>query len=189
MAISETVTRNSKEAARRAAKAQFQSLLSRYLKDKQAAEFLTDMFDSMYDLIEASVKSGGIPKKGDLIKFFGARSAAIVKIATPEQQAACLGAVVDLGTDASKFEEGALGGAVGIAAYSAFVLYDLLQVGGECYLAYQDYASEAKVREFEKRLEAARTKRRLKQSSDSAISIDSALQMTKAHFENQCRMP
>ncbi len=154
---------------------EFKKLLRPYLKDEAAVNFLADILESMYDLIEASIEAGGVPSKLEVMKVMGTRVKAVGSMFGGEQRLACVSSVVDLGLDLKKYHKLGHAGALGVAALAAFMVYDALTVYEECSLAYMDYQMEQRIRAFEAHLEAARRQRhQFKVSSlDEAFRISS----------------
>lgn len=144
------------DAGRRAAKEQFKRYLNRNMSDPRAIIFMLDQFDLAYDLIIASIEKGGMPTKGDVIRYLGGKANSFAGFSN-DNRVACVSSVVSLGLTASSPPAAVVAGPlVAWTWYIGAVLLDMLDVGGNCYLLYLDTEIERKTEEFRKQINARR---------------------------------
>lgn len=163
------------DATRLAAKERLKAYLETHMKDPEGVKFMIEMFDASYDLISDSIEHGGLPEKGDVIRYFVKKSNVGVSTLTTNQMAQCVSTVVSLGVTLSKFPQAAGKGAVGMALFIPFALYDGLTMFEECDLAYLEVKGDAKVRAFKRALEDSR-KQRKTQVAPAPMSLPEAIQ-------------
>jgi len=163
------------DTGKKAAKEHFKRWIEPHVKDPAAVNFMLEQFDAAYDLVLASVENGGVPTKGDVIRYFGGKAVGFASL-SQENRVACVASIVQLGLTASTAPAKGVAGPAGWAWYIGAILLDGLDVGGNCYLAYQDAMLERQLAEFEKQI----TARRMVGHSQAKISIDSGRRLDPA---------
>jgi hypothetical protein len=175
------------DASKKAAKEKFKQYLENRLGEKsKAINFMLEMFDVSIDLIRDSAKKGGIPSKGDIIRYFANKGAAF-GILSGESKVACVSSLIGFSADVSKYEALA-GGAIGVAAYLSFVAYDGLDSFENCDLAYKDYKADEQVKAFERKLRQQRTLKHARAVWEVQNRVPLAPAFAWA-VENQCKSP
>jgi hypothetical protein len=173
------------DASKKAAKERLKQYLEKRLgEDSKAINFMLEMFDISIDLLRDSAKKGGMPSKGDIIRYFANKGAAF-GLLSGENKVACVSSLIGLGTDVSKYEM-LKGGAVGIAGYLAFLTYDGLDSFENCDLAYLDYKAEEQVKAFEEKLR----KQRMTTHARAVWGLQNSVPLAPAFTwaaENQCK--
>jgi hypothetical protein len=153
-----TTTKGRKEleqAARRLAKDKFKIWLERNVSDPKAVAFMLDQFELAYDLIVDSIANGSMPSKGDVIRFLGSKANTFARF-SESSRVECVSSIVSLGLTASAAPAAGAGGPIAWTWYVGAVLLDGLDVGGNCYLAFQDSELDRKTEEFRRQIEARR---------------------------------
>jgi hypothetical protein len=178
---------NIADMGRKAAKEKFKAYLEDKLgEDSKALRFMVEMFDASLSLIIASARNkGGMPGKGEIIKYFADKSLSFGELSSANR-VACVKSAIGFVSDANSYKGAAKG--VGIGAYVAVMIYDGLDTFENCDLAYLDYKGEQQVEELRRRLAADRPRKHAQGVWElkAGKSIDEQM---SAILENQCRMP
>lgn len=135
----------------------------------------------------ASIENGGMPTKGDVIRYLGAKANTFATF-SESSRVECVSSIVSLGLTASTAPGAGAGGPVAWTWYVGAVLLDGLDVGGNCYLAFQDAEIDRKTEAFRKQIEA----RRAWGHANAVCSVahqQSLASGLEAILEYQSRMP
>jgi len=107
------------------------------LKDNEV-DFVISLLDNSYELVELAAKKNGALTKADVANFMVQRGLAFTSLSN-SQLVSCGTSIVSLATFLSTPKSAAIGTPIGATAYASLLALEMLDVGGNCYLAYQDF--------------------------------------------------
>jgi hypothetical protein len=163
------------DAGKKLAEEYFRRWIDAYIEDPEALKLLIAQFSAAYDLILDATRKGGVPTRGDVIRYFGVKAAGLSSL-SQQNRVACVASIVQLGLTASTVPAKAAAGPLGWVWYICTILLDALNLSGNCYLAYQDARLEKQLADFEAQIRA----RRMLGHSHTRTSIETGLTLDLA---------
>lgn len=181
------------DASRRLAKDKFKQWLEGQTSNAAVVVFVLDQFELAYDLIVQSIERGGVPTKADVVRYFGSKAVSLSGLSA-DNRVACVASIVTFGLTSSTAPAAGAGGPAAWAWYIGALMLDGLDIGGNCYLAYQDVSLEGRLADFERQIAARRMKGHAaaRVGIDGNASIGSALDAMlnwQQRNRNSCELP